>query len=106
MNRKRLTKFWAVVWILFALSHVLIPIAYFGTDELKQLTAIMSWGCFGLFPVLVISCLSPIFTLTLWEQLDVKTRRYGLLYPGLIVLASLVSMFILEVIFWVIGQQF
>jgi hypothetical protein len=37
MNRKWLKKLWIVVWILFALSHVFIPIVYFwGADEAAE----------------------------------------------------------------------
>ena len=89
-----------MVWILFALSHAIIPMGYFGSGEggdesfdimMRELSAIMYWGWFGLFPVLGISCLSPIFTAVLWKELDVKTRTYGLLHPGVMVIASVIS---------------
>ena len=111
MNRKRLKKFWTAVWILFVLSHVLIPIVYFsGTSDepvvmTKDSLAIMGWGLLGVFPVFGISCLSVIFTVIFWKNLDAKTRTHGLLYPGFIVLATIVSMLIWGVIFWVIEGQ-
>lgn len=108
MNGKRLKRFWAMVWILFVLSHVLIPVGYFGYGdggnepfdiEMKELAAIMLWGWFGIFPVLGISCLSPVFTVVFWKELDAKTRIHGLLYPVQILGASFVSMCILAFIF-------
>jgi len=108
MNRKRLKRFWTAVWILFVLSHVLIPIAYFGYGEggnesfdimMKELSAVMSWGWFGILSVLGISCLSPIFTTVLWKELDARTRTCGLLFPVQILGASFVSMCILAFIF-------
>ncbi len=101
MNRKSLTKLWILVWTLFALSHALIPMAYFGCDEsgdepfvimTREFSAIMAWGWFGILPVLGISCLSPIFTAVLWKELDTKARKDGLLLPGLIILATIASM--------------
>jgi hypothetical protein len=38
------------------------------------------------------SCLSPTFTDILWKKIDAKTNVYRLLYPGFIIVASVISM--------------
>ncbi|MDP6634661.1 MAG: hypothetical protein QGG42_07180 [Phycisphaerae bacterium] len=111
MNRNGLKKFRTAVWILFALSHVIIPIVYFSgaSDEPAVMTkdslAIMAWGLLGILPVLGVSCLSLVFTVAFWKDLDAETRTDGLLHPGFVVLAAIVSVFIWGVIFWVIEGQ-
>jgi len=89
-------------WSLFAISHVLLLAGYFLSGEsnmtMRQLSAVTSWTWFGLFPLWGLSFASPIFTVVLWKRLDTKTKIYGVLYPGLIILASVASAFVVSLI--------
>ena len=99
MNRKSLTILWVSSWIVCALSFALaiIPMEsseWYGRRIIMgELSAALSWVWFGL------TLLSPVLTRILWEELGVKTRIFGLLYPGFFFLALVAILFLLDFFF-------
>jgi hypothetical protein len=102
MKNNWITIIWTTGWVLFALTHVLLFWGYFGSGEtdktMRQLAAVMSWGWFGIFPLLGLSLVSPILTLVWWKQLDSVFRKKGILLPIFLLLGCFGTSLILTVV--------
>ncbi|UCB57103.1 MAG: hypothetical protein JSV30_00470 [Candidatus Omnitrophota bacterium] len=74
----------------FIISHIplFLSLSSNKTDQTnRQLEAVMSFGWFGMFPVLGLSLFCPIYAIFRWKKLNTQSRMIALLMP-LILLAA------------------
>jgi hypothetical protein len=102
MKPKWINRIWIAGWVLFALSHLLLPVGYYGSGEtdttMRQLSAAMLWGWFGILPLIALSLISPVLTLVWWKDLSRGLRIKGILLPAFLVLGCVTTSFVMDVV--------
>lgn len=93
MKDKAIALIWKTGWILFALTHTLLPLGYFSTNDsyYRGLYAVMTFYWYGAMPLFFLTLVSPIMTARWSNKLSPDFRIKGYWLPLFLLLGYFIT---------------